>query len=251
MSPLKPSDPTGPRRLSSPLRILVVEDNFINQRLVEAFLEDAGHTPVLATGGREALAILERETFHIVLMDVQMPEMDGLQTTAAIRAREESSGSRTPILAMTANAFPEDRERCLAAGMDGYIAKPVRYEELLELVESSALQEREPRPAAAPQAGISGRAGVRQELTGRFVADAQGLHAEMRDAIERRDGGALQRAAHSLRGTAGFFGAETVFDLARRLEELGKAGDFGVQIESASRELGEELARLSGLPPVQ
>jgi two-component system, sensor histidine kinase and response regulator len=234
-----------PPKPSGPLQVLVVEDNLINQRLVMAFLAEAGHTAVLAANGRDALAALERQSFDVVLMDVEMPEMDGFQTTAAIRAREESAGLRLPILAMTAHGSQEDRNRCLAAGMDGYIAKPMRYEELIELVESSALRAPEPRPAVRPpEAGI-GRAGVLQELVDKFAADAERLHAEMRDAIARRDGAALRRAAHSLCGTAGFFKAQTVYDLARRLESLGQAGDFSDSTERASQELAAELARLA------
>jgi len=227
-----------PLELTRPLRILVVEDHFVNQRLIEAFLKDAGHTPVLAADGRDALAAFERQSFDLVLMDIQMPGMDGFEVTAAIRAREEPTGSRIRILAMTAHASQEDRERCLAAGMDGHIAKPVRYEELIALIGSVA---------AAPPAGLRGRAGLRKELTRRFVTDAEQLHAEMREAIRRRDGSALQRAAHSLRGTAGFFAADGVFDLARRLEELGKAEDFGAHTDRAAQALGEELARLARL----
>jgi two-component system, sensor histidine kinase and response regulator len=234
-----------PPRKPSPLQVLVVEDNAVNQRLVVAFLEEAGHTPVLAASGREALAALESRSFDLVLMDIQMPDMDGFQVTAAIRARDESTGSRHTIVALTAHATREDRERCLAAGMDGYLAKPVRYEELIQLVEGSVVRAGEPA-TAPPQAGL-GRPGLRKELTPLFVDDAAHLHAEMRDAIARRDGAALQRAAHNLRGTAGFFKAQAVCDLARRLEDLGRAEDFSDQTDRVSQELGEELARLTGM----
>lgn len=232
---------------SPPLQVLVVEDNAFNQRLLVAFLEEAGHTPVLAANGREALAALERQGFDLILMDVQMPDMNGFQATAAIRTREDSGGSRTPILAITAHADQEDRERCLAAGMDGYIAKPIRYEELIALVERWGFRELEPaaRPAE-PEVGR--RTGLRPELASRFVEDAQSLQIEMRDAIARRDAAALERAAHSLSGTAGLFLAEAVFALARCLEKLAKAEDFGPGTDRACRELEEEIARLARSP---
>jgi HPt (histidine-containing phosphotransfer) domain-containing protein len=144
---------------------------------------------------------------------------------------------------MTAHTTQEDRDRCLAAGMNGYIAKPMRYEELIELIDRAMC--REHLPAARLPAGRIGRAGVRTELAGRFVDDASRLHAEMRDAVARRDGAALQRAAHSLCGTAGFFAAGTVYDLARRLESLGKAEDFSAETDRALEELAGELARLA------
>lgn len=220
-----------------------MEDNVVNQRLVVAFLEDAGHMPALAASGREALAVLESRSFDIVLMDIQMPDMDGFQVTATIRAREKATGFRQTIVALTAHATREDRERCLAAGMDAYLAKPVRYEELIQAIESSAARERTPEP---PQAGI-GRPGLRKELTPLFLDDAARLQAEMREAIARRDGSALRQAAHNLRGTAGLFSAQAVFDLARRLEDLAKAEDFSDQTDRAAQELGEELARLARL----
>ena len=228
-----------------PLRSLVVEDKPINQRLVTAFLEDAGHMPTLAAGGRAALAVREQECFDLLLMDIQMPGMDGFATTAAIRAREATTGSRLPILAMTAHATPEDRDRCLTAGMDGYIAKPMRYEELIELVESSVRRERGSRPSAQPAGAGIGRDGVRPELARQFMDDARRLYAEMRHAMARQDGPALQSAAHSLCGTSGFFKVQAVHSLARQLESFGKAEDFGIAAERACQELADELDRLA------
>jgi two-component system, sensor histidine kinase and response regulator len=124
------------------LRILLAEDNAINQKIASRLLQKAGHHVTLAPDGRQALAALDRENFDVVLMDVQMPEMDGFETTTAIRARERDNGKRLPIIAMTAHAMQGDRERCLAAGMDGYFAKPIQARELIELLEefSGAVQ---------------------------------------------------------------------------------------------------------------
>jgi CheY-like chemotaxis protein len=232
-----------------PLRVLVVEDNAINQRLVATFLEDAGHTPVLIAGGREALAVLERESFDLILMDVQMPGMDGFQTTAAIRAREQTTGIRTPILAITAHIDHEARVRCLEAGMDGHIAKPVRYEELITHVErlGSARARTDGNPVH-PAAPLGRRKGLTRELAGRFVEDSLRLQAEMREAIVQRDAATLQRAAHTLRGTAGLFLAQTVLDLAQCLENLAKAENFGPDADGACRQLADELARIAQLP---
>jgi len=118
------------------LRILLAEDNAVNQRLATRLLEKRGHSVTVAATGREALAALENATFDLVLMDVQMPDMDGLEATAAIRAREAGLGRRIPIIALTAHTMKGDRERCLAAGMDGYVAKPVIAAELIAAVES-------------------------------------------------------------------------------------------------------------------
>jgi len=116
------------------VRILLVEDNKVNQRVAVRMLEENGHRVIAAGTGYEALAALEREEFDLILMDVQMPEMGGLEATAAIRKKEESTGRHVPIVAMTAGAMQGDDEKCLAAGMDGYISKPVRSQELIEMV---------------------------------------------------------------------------------------------------------------------
>jgi PAS domain S-box-containing protein len=129
------------------LRILLAEDNAINQKIASRLLEKAGHHVTLAPDGRQALVALDRENFDVVLMDVQMPEMDGFETTAAIRARERDNGKRLPIIAMTAHAMQGDRERCMAAGMDGYIAKPIQARELIELLkEFSGAAQKEASP---------------------------------------------------------------------------------------------------------
>jgi signal transduction histidine kinase/ActR/RegA family two-component response regulator len=130
------------------LRVLLAEDNAVNQKIASRFLEKEGHHVTLASNGRQALAALDRENFDVVLMDVQMPEMDGFEATAVIRARERDTGKRLPIIAMTAHAMKGDRERCLAAGMDSYIAKPITAPELIELLENfSGAPQEEASPA--------------------------------------------------------------------------------------------------------
>jgi CheY-like chemotaxis protein len=123
---------TGP-----PLRILLAEDNSVNQRLAMRVLEKRGHSIEVAATGTQALVALTRQSFDLVLMDVQMPEMNGLEATAAIREMELSGGGHIPIIAMTAHAMKGDRERCLEAGMDGYITKPLKVDELFEAIDKA------------------------------------------------------------------------------------------------------------------
>ena len=120
------------------LRVLMAEDNAVNQKIACSVLEKQGHHVTQAWDGRQALAALDQAHFDVVLMDVQMPEMDGFEATAAIRARERDTGRHLPIIAMTAHAMEGDRERCLAAGMDSYISKPIKVPELIELLEKVA-----------------------------------------------------------------------------------------------------------------
>jgi two-component system sensor histidine kinase/response regulator len=123
------------QRSDRPARILLAEDNVVNQRVVLRLLQKAGHTAVIAGNGKEALLALQRQTFDLVLMDVQMPELDGFEATSAIRENERDTSTHIPIIALTAHAMKGDDERCLAAGMDAYISKPIRARDLLELVD--------------------------------------------------------------------------------------------------------------------
>ena len=132
--PLSLAAATAQRRL----RVLLAEDNAVNQKIAMRVLEKHGHHVTVAVDGRQALAALDRASFDVVLMDVQMPEMDGFEATAAIRGQERETGNHLPIIAMTAHAMPGDRERCIAAGMDSYIAKPLKTSELIALLEKFA-----------------------------------------------------------------------------------------------------------------
>ena len=126
-----------PVAIPRPLQVLLAEDNPVVQQLAVELLQMRGYSVKLAANGKEVLAALDQDTFDVVLMDVNMPEMDGYQTTAAIREREQRSGCHLPIIALTGSALKDDRERCLKAGMDGYLSKPIRSRELFEAVEQA------------------------------------------------------------------------------------------------------------------
>ena len=125
--------------------ILLVEDNAVNRTLAQRLLQKRGFTVSIAVDGKQAIAAMQSAEFELVLMDIQMPEMDGFEATAEIRKREKVAGRRTPIIALTAHALKEDRERCLAAGMDAYVTKPIRPVELFaaihDVLQSSAATE--------------------------------------------------------------------------------------------------------------
>jgi response regulator RpfG family c-di-GMP phosphodiesterase len=171
-------------------------------------------------------------------MDVQMPEMDGLEATARIRRAEQGTGRRIPILAMTAHAMKGDRERCLAAGMDGYIAKPIHVRELLQRIEALL-----PADIAATSAGsvvgpaaelwepanalarVGGDVRLLREVVRLFLSECPRWLDEIRAAAAARDAARLHQAAHSLKGSLGTFGARVAFEAAQRLENMARAGD--------------------------
>jgi CheY-like chemotaxis protein len=131
------TDERRPEPEANHLRILVVEDNAVNQIVATQLLDKLGHISATASNGREALTALAAESFDLVLMDIQMPEMDGVEAAQLVRGREGTDGGHLPIIAMTANAIPGDRERYLESGMDGYVAKPIRTNELAQAIEAA------------------------------------------------------------------------------------------------------------------
>jgi signal transduction histidine kinase/CheY-like chemotaxis protein len=217
-------------------RVLLAEDNVINQRVAVRLLTNRGHQVTVAANGREALLALSTAHFDIVLMDVQMPEMGGFEATAEIRAREASSGRRTRIVAMTAHALKGDRERCLAAGMDGYLPKPIDRLELFEAVESAretapAGATAEPGPSPGPPFDrgqmverLGGDPVLADELLDLFAEVCPRLVRDIRLAIEAGDAAAVQERSHELKGAAGNLVAPELVDAARALEILGRHG---------------------------
>jgi PAS domain S-box-containing protein len=214
------------------LRLLLAEDNSVNQRLAVSLLEKRGHSVVVVGNGRDATRALDKERFDAVLMDVQMPEMDGFEAAGAIRARDAVTGRRTTIVAMTARALKGDRDRCLEAGMDAYVAKPLRPHELFEILEGLALStarsagigpvgpEAPPAPVdvAAVLERMDGDVDLLKELAGLFLSECPERMAEIRHAITQRDESKLASAVHNLKGSVGNFSAREAVDAARRLE---------------------------------
>jgi PAS domain S-box-containing protein len=254
-----PADPP-PR----PLRILLAEDNPVNRTLATRVLEKRGHEVVSAVTGREAIDRVEQAStpFDLVLMDVQMPELDGLSATVTIRQRERASGRRVPIVAMTAHAMTGDRERCLAAGMDDYLSKPIRPADLISAVERIAAG-RPPvpaRPADAPastgQSALFDRSfalarlgddrQLLQQLIRIFRTDARPLMASIKRSAAAGEADALRRSAHALKGSLGTIGAPRVADTARRLELLAQAADF-VNASAVVSQLDDEMRQLDTL----
>jgi two-component system, sensor histidine kinase and response regulator len=224
------------------LNILLAEDNRVNQRLATHLLERFGHKVHLATTGKKVLQALEKDHFDVILMDIQMPDMDGVEATAKIRERETQHGTYIPIVAMTAHAAVGDRERFLAAGMDDYISKPIsrdRLREVLRGIRCTTSPEVEASPNdPAGKANGSERSYDRDVLMRRtesdvdlirtlvevFESDRPNLLGNIEAALEQDDAQALERAAHTIKGALGVFGAEPARARAERLEVTGREG---------------------------
>ena len=245
---------------SRPLSVLLVEDNATNQLLAVSLLERAGHTVTTSRNGEEALDCLAQRCFDLVLMDIQMPEMDGFEATARIREREQATGQHMPVVAMTAHAMKGDRERCLAAGMDGYISKPIQaralYQALAAFAPSEpAAQPISPEPAPAFEGDardptddlttvrrahtaadllektallvrVGGREDRLRAIIHVFLDESSQLMAELKEAIACREAARLKTLAHALKGAVGLFGVPGIIEAAQTLECLGQAGEL-------------------------
>jgi CheY-like chemotaxis protein len=247
----------------SGLHVLLAEDNQVNQLVATRIIEKLGHQVTVVSNGREAVSALQSRTFDLVVMDVQMPEMDGLEATAAIRDFEEPTGRHTPIIAVTAHAMKGDRERCLEAGMDGYTSKPIRIKELAQVIAELALT-RDARGDAAEEDqkhsvidhaslldAFDGSRSLLNKVVRLFLADYPKRMEEIKQSIDRSDSTALTRAAHGLKGSVGTFAAKGAFAIAQRLETMGKNGQLHnagrefVALESELKLLSKELKRIT------
>ena len=230
------------REKSQKLRILVAEDNPINQTVVLRMLEKMGHQPTLANNGLEALSMVESGTYDLVFMDVQMPEMDGLTASRKIREREKGSGTHIPIVAMTAHAMKGDKERCLKAGMDGYITKPVSGQEIEATIAGTLIaDERTGTVSAEPTRAVStspnspftwdATAALRQmegdesllhELISIFIEGLPLQLTKLQRALDTGDMETIERTAHSLKGELSCLGLTDAAQKARDLERIGR-----------------------------
>ena len=263
------------------LRVLLAEDNLVNQQLMLRILNREGHETVVANNGREAVESSANQEFDVILMDIQMPELDGLQATAMIRNREQSGTQRIPIVALTAHAMPGDRERCLKTGMDAYVSKPIKVAKLKEvlvqllpdcIVESECHGEEQlnsdmpcspnqETPSRLDRAGLMNRIGGDTEFLTELVEMFRTNGAEqlelIRTAFESGETDALKNASHAIKGTAANIGGKQVAEVAFELEELARKNQLegaDEAIEKLSREIEllvselQDFAATSGSP---
>ncbi len=245
-----------------PLDVLVVEDNATNQRVVTHVLKKRGHRVTAVATGQAALETVGVRTFDVILMDVQMPGMDGFETTAAIRAQEQTTGTFTPIVAVTAHAMADDRDRCLAAGMNAFVAKPLRPASLLATIERLAAPQAPGaagREAPAPPArrrgkrlldlaplleAFGGDRAVLDETIAVFLADLPAQRTALATAVAARRTSEVQQAAHAIKGAVGLFSTGAPYEAARRLEATARAGTLA-QADRQGAALDRALSQLT------
>jgi len=248
------------REEQRPLCILLAEDNTVNQKIAANMLEKRGHTVIVAGDGQAVIAALDTQgeyPFDLILMDVQMPKMDGLEATVLIREKEKATGRHIPIIALTAHAMKGDRETCLAAGMDGYVSKPLKTNELLSVMRELVIERRGNTVIAAPPqvergdifnveqalASVDNDMDLFREIVLLLSEECPKTMADIHTAIEEGNAHRLNRSAHALKGSVANFGARFAFETALKLEMMGKNGDL-----TGGREmfavLAEEVERL-------
>ena len=238
------------------LDILLAEDNIVNQKLAARLLEKRGHKVMVVNNGREALAALEHKSYDLVLMDVQMPELGGIEATTMLREKEKLTGTHQFIVAMTALVMKNDRERCLAAGMDGYLPKPIRPQELDEVLDAR-MEKRSSSPKTGSQTPGSSQHSVNTaelldrldgdlaflaELTELFRADYPRLIKLIREGIQQNDAAAVKQASHALKGALSNLAASQAREMAANLERLGASGDLA-PAAIALADLEKEITR--------
>lgn len=258
-----PTPAPGSGQPLASLSVLLAEDTPANQKVVTTMLKKRGHSVTVAQNGREAVELFKQQPFDVVLMDVQMPILDGFQATSVIRALERGADTATPIIAMTAHAMRGDREKCLEAGMDAYVAKPLDVKQLLGLIESVAEDRHITETNGHEQdhddsfgthgtliidyAGAMKRLGDDAELFREFIVyydeDAKKLLREIETAIDGQATGDLHRAAHNLKGLASNLGAQRVVNASHSLERIGKNEELAKAPE-ALKLLKSEMDRL-------
>ncbi|HEY4101223.1 MAG TPA: response regulator [Gemmatimonadales bacterium] len=247
-------------------RVLLAEDNVVNQAVVAAIMRTHGHSIVTVENGAQAVAAVLQSEFDVVLMDVQMPEMDGFEATAAIRRSEAGSGRHIPIIALTAHAMKGDRDKCLASGMDAYLSKPVHPRELLAAIDELVLRGGstpvQPEPvepveheSALDGVGVmdrvEGDVDLLRELVALFHAEAVRTRARLHTALEEGDARRVERLAHALKGSASNLGGVTVARIAQTLEAMGRDNVLTggtarlAQLDREIERMNRELASLT------
>ncbi len=230
-------------RAREPLRVLLAEDNPVNQEVALRLLERRGHSVIVAENGKQALTAIERHKFDLVLMDVQMPEMGGLEATQLIRENEKATGEHLPILAMTAHAMQGDRERCIAAGMDGYLAKPIDPKSFFQTVEGISQRAVQGETTAKEAVGreqggddrrsldakallewFSGNRKLLRDIVKTFRDDCPRMMSRIRSALAANDANLLAEGAHALKGSVGNFGPTAALEATREMEKIARQG---------------------------
>ena len=232
--------------IRAPVDVLLVEDNAVNQKLARLLLKKMGHRATVVGNGQAALHMLKKRSFDLILMDIQMPVMGGIEATTAIREAEAETGQHIPIIAMTAYAMAGDRERALESGMDDYVSKPIRFEDLRRAVDQFA-------PGGLDVAslldGLGGNEKLLRELVDLFVADTPKLIARIERAIRRADATRLKQAAHALKGSVGNFDSGRVFDAVRQLEQLKDLSGAPNALAAAKAEIARLIRSLRLITP--